>query len=92
MIIVRVELWSARTGERRELARMEIINDGTGDARRRHYDARTLFGRGTKQLNVRRTQRSGRIERWPSERHHVWSLVAAALRAMGYGDVQTRRR
>lgn len=85
MIVVKVELWSAVTGEKTELARMEIANDGEGTLAKRHYDARTLFGRSTDQLNKRRTQREGRIENWPSERVHVWNLVAALLTKMGYG-------
>ena len=85
MIVVKVELWSAVSGQVTELARMEIANDGTGDLKKRHYDFRTLLGRSATQLNLRRTRRSGRIENWPSERLHVWNLVAAVLKQMGYG-------
>jgi hypothetical protein len=86
MIVVRVELWSAVTGQRTELARMEIANDETGTAARRNYITRTLFGRSTKALNERRTQRSGRVKDWPSEAVHIWNLISVALTGMGYGD------
>src|SRR5690348_5419520 len=50
MIIVRVELWSAITGAKTELARMCIVNDGTGTAARRNYFGKTFRGRSTAQL------------------------------------------
>ena len=85
MIVVRVELWSARTGEKTELARMEIANDGTGTRARRNYIARTLCGRSTAALNRRQRQREGTVKDWPSEAVHVWNLVSTALFVMGYG-------
>jgi hypothetical protein len=86
MIIVRVELWSAVTGEKTELARMEICNDGTSAGRLRNYIVRTLRGRSTEALNQRTTQRDGRVDRHDAPGLHVWNLVAKALGAMGYGD------
>ena len=85
MIVVRVELHSAITGEKTELARMEIVNDGTADSSKvGHYNVRTLRGRSTDQLDQRKEQRAGRIEEWRRLDQHVWVLVAAALRAVGY--------
>jgi hypothetical protein len=90
MIVVRVELWSAVTGIKTELARMEICND-SGTSARRNYITRVLRGRSTEALDQRRVQREGRAERegavedWPSEQVHIWNLVAAALAGMGYG-------
>jgi hypothetical protein len=92
MIVVRVELWSARTGEKTELARMEICNDETGTLALRNYIARTLRGRSQKTLNLRITQREGRVTSWPSENVHIWNLVAAALNAMGYRDQRPAER
>lgn len=83
MIVVRVELWSARTGARTELARMRIANDGTGVAARRSYDGQTLAGRSAAALDRGRVQRTGRVADFPAERLHVWNLVAAMLGAMG---------
>jgi hypothetical protein len=91
MIVVRVELWSARTGDRTELARMEICNDETGSTSRRNYIARTLRGRSTAQLNRRESQRQASVKQWPSEAVHVWNLVATALAGMGYRDVRRSR-
>jgi hypothetical protein len=85
MIVVRVELWSAITGAKTELARMEISNDGTSAGRLRNYNARTLRGRSTKQLDRRQAQRSTRIEGHNAEGVHVWNLVSLTLVAMGYG-------
>lgn len=85
MIVVRVELWSAVTGQKTELARMEICNDETGTMRRRNYITRTLTGRSTVALDKRVTQREGKVTNWPAEAVHVWNLVGTALAGMGYG-------
>jgi hypothetical protein len=85
MIVVRVELWSARTGRKTELARMHIINDDTGDLKRRNYHVETLRGRSAKAFARPVVQRSVRVTGWPSEALHVWNLVGFALAAMGYG-------
>lgn len=83
MIVVRVELFSARTGKKTELARMEIANvSGAGNLR--DYEARTLRGRSTEALNKQSTQRATRIEKHPSLSQHVWTLVTKALVGMGY--------
>lgn len=83
MIIVRVELHSARTGRKTELARMEIANrSGTGKLR--DYEARTLRGRSTEALNKKTTQRSTEITQHASLSKHVWTLITKALVQMGY--------
>lgn len=84
MIVVRVELHSAITGVKTELARMIISNDGTGSAECGDYDAATLRGRSAVQLDRLQVQRRGRVEAYPRLRLHVWYLVARALRAMRY--------
>lgn len=85
MIVVRVELHSAVTGEVTELARALICNDGTGTMDLRHYQVHALRGRSRAALDRNVVQRTGRVRDWPSQRLHVWNLVAAALAAMGYG-------
>ena len=85
MIVVRVELHSAVTGKVTELARAEIVNDGTGSQSVGHYVASVLRGRSRNQLARGHVQRSVAVRDWPRERLHVWNLVAEALRAMGYG-------
>jgi hypothetical protein len=83
MIVIRVELWSARTGRITEIARAHIINT-SGRGRRRSYDVATFRGRSAEALAKREPQRKGRVENFPSEEVHVWNLVRKALDAMGY--------
>lgn len=86
MIEVSVTLVSAReNGKRTELARMEICNDETGTLERRNYFARVLRGRSKEALDRREVHRTGELRHWPSERLHVWNLVAVMLRNCGYG-------
>ena len=94
MIIVRVERWSAVTGDRTELARMVIDNIG-GTNHRRNYRCRTLKGRCTAALNGamktlagngKGVQREGTVTGHLSLREHVWNLVAKALASMDYGE------
>lgn len=85
MIVVRVELWSARTGERTELARMRISNDGAGTPRVADYFGATHRGRSAAVLDRGVVQRSGVVEGFPRQSLHVWHLVARMLAAMGYG-------
>jgi hypothetical protein len=84
MIVVRVELWSARTGKKTELARMHIINTGESAGRRRNYHVETLRGRSSGAFAKRVVQRASDIARFPSEAIHVWNLVRLALSKMGY--------
>ena len=95
MIVVRVELWSAITGARTELARMHIANDGAGSDRRCNYDGQTFVGRSTAELDKRRVSKRGRVPNWPRHDLHVWNLVARMLEAMGYdkgGDARAEHR
>lgn len=87
MIVVKVELWSAVTGQKTELARMEIANEGTHqNPLRGDYVARALIGRSTVQLDRRTTKTTTQIANWPRTQKHVWNLVSAALAKMGYGS------
>ena len=86
MIVVRVELHSAVTGQVVELARGIITNDGTSrKASIGHYRCWTYRGRAASDLDRQVVQRNGEVRDWPRQRLHVWHLVAEALRAMGYG-------
>jgi hypothetical protein len=84
MIIVRVELHSARDGSVTELARMRIANDGQGTLARSHYDGVTFVGRDTARLDQGTVSKYGRVESWPRKQFHVWNLVARMLKEMGY--------
>lgn len=89
MIIVKVELHSAITGEKTELARMMIDNIG-GDFQRRNYRTRTLRGRSADALEKSMREGAitceGRVLGHRSAAVHVWNLVAKALDGMGYGE------
>lgn len=86
MIVVRVELHSAITGQITELARCVITNDGgSRSARIGHYRAASFRGRSAAVLDRLHVQRRGEVRDWPRQRLHVWNLVSEALRAMGYG-------
>lgn len=96
MIVVRVELWSAITGRRTELARMVIDNVG-GDTNSGDYRARTMRGRSEAALqshmvevlhNRAKPQRQGKVLGHARLSEHVWNLVTKALSGMGYGKVK----
>lgn len=92
MIVVRVELWSAVTGQRTELARMRISNDGqasTADPSRGCYLGETLKGRSASALDRGEIQRRGRVNNFRRNDLHVWNLVAQMLGRMGYGREPT---
>lgn len=88
MIVVKVELWSAITGQRTELARMTICNVG-GTHRRGDYEVATMTGRNQDALHAamvkRRHTRTGVVKGHARLTEHVWNLVAKGLTAMGYG-------
>lgn len=94
MIVVKVELWSAITGQRSELARMVIDNIG-GTTERGDYRTRSLRGRSEADLHAAMlkslrdqgaVQREGKVLGHARLREHVWNLVAKALTGMGYGQ------
>lgn len=87
MIVVKVELWSAITGRKTELARMEIVNDGELSVQNRSrgdYAVRALKGRSTEDLDKRVVQRESKVLNYPRLAVHVWNLVRRALDSMGY--------
>lgn len=84
MIVVRVELHSAISGQVSELARMNIANTGTGSATKGDYRCETLRGRSRADLDKGVQQRAGNVLNYPRLSIHVWHLVARALNNMGY--------
>ncbi len=86
MIVVKVELHSARSGEITELARMNICNAGmsSGSPSVCDYTVETLRGRSTEELNKQVKQRAGTVLGHRRLALHVWVLVCKALIAMGY--------
>lgn len=84
MLIVRVELHSAITGETTEIARMMIANDGRGTETRGNYNAVTYTGRTKADLDKERWCRTGYVNNWPRKTRHVWELVMVCLHGCGY--------
>lgn len=84
MIVVRVELWSAITGEKSEIARMHISNVG-GTENLGNYDCQTFRGRSAADLSRLNVQRECQVRSHPRLSQHVWNLVTKALTGMGYG-------
>ena len=84
MIVVRVELWSAITGEKTELARMHISNTGTGSNRRCDYTGESFVGRDSAALDRRQVSKRGKVDNYPRLDLHVWNLVMRMLTSMGY--------
>jgi len=85
MIIVRVELHSARTNQVTELARMDICNEGTQEnINYGNYVAMTFRGRNKETLARRTTQKSTHLLNWRRNDYHIWNLVCKLLLQMGY--------
>lgn len=84
MIIVTVQLHSAITGEKQELARMTICNEGDGTPEHGNYIAATFVGRSSADLDRRRVSHMGRVKNYPRKAKHVWNLVARCLQEMSY--------
>ncbi len=87
MLVVRVELWSAVTSERSEIARMVIDNVG-GTTRIGDYRVRTCRGRSEADLQSAMRKgvftREGRVIGHRRLALHVWHLVGKALLALDY--------
>jgi len=88
MIIIKVELWSAITGKTTELARMSIVNDGSGTNRYGNYIGTVYRGRSKEQLDKKSIMRQKFMQNWPRLDFHVWNLVAKMLKEMGYNKGQ----
>lgn len=79
MIVIRVELWSAVTGKKTLLTRVNIINDGTGSDLHGRYLVESTH-RGTEDKILR----AAVVERHPRKSAPVLTLLRKALQAMGY--------
>lgn len=89
MIVVRVELHSAITGETTEIARMSICNKGDGTLKRGNYVGRSIAGRGAPMCGHDIAHRPKHIRQaevlnYPRLTLHVWNLVARMLKSMKY--------
>ena len=84
MIVVRVELWSALTGQKTEIAPMQIANDGTWTESKGDYVGRIFRGRNASALDEAKVTRIGIVRDFPRKSTHVWALVARMLKEMGH--------
>jgi hypothetical protein len=88
MLVVTVYLDSAIHPSRsKELARMHISNidhQSMLPPGLHSYDVRTLRGRSKEDLDKRIVNRQGTVKDVPSDDHHVWHLVAEALKSVEY--------
>lgn len=92
MIVVRIELWSANTGEKTELGRMYIANVGGDLPKRGDYEVKvarkgsvqhegwTSFLKAGGFVGVPAT-RTGEVKNYPRLSYNVWRLVARALKS-----------
>lgn len=84
MIIVTIELLSARTGERSVLGRMLISNVGVDSGGRRgDYEvlvANKADANGLQAI-MARPQRRGSVTGFPRLSYNVWRLVSRAIRS-----------
>jgi len=87
MIVVRVELHSAITGDVTELARAVICNEG-GTGTKGDYGVYVCRGRDRDALNkswLNRTfTKTTKVLGHARQAEHVWNLVSKALVAAGY--------
>ena len=89
MLIIRVELWPHGSAiGKKEIARMRIYNDGTGQHLVGNYVGETWSGESTEMLDE--SQANSKVSRrnivmdWPRALH-VWNLVQQMLANMDYG-------
>jgi hypothetical protein len=95
VIVVRVELWSAISGHKTELARMVVDNIGvSANMQKGDYRVRTLRGRSEEALTKAMltalrdkggVQREGKVLGHARLQLHIWNLIAKALTGLGYG-------
>lgn len=87
MLVIRVELWSAVTGVKTEIARMMIHNRG-GTRTRGDYGVEVYRGRDEATLHKAmvggKPFKEGLVTSHPRLSEHVWNLVGKALRSTGY--------
>lgn len=83
MLVVKIELWSAATGQTSEIGRMYIRNDGTGARSKGNYDVK-VTRKGSFEYNgweEIKTVRTGRVEDYPRLSYNVWRLIARLLKS-----------
>lgn len=87
MIVIRVELHSARTGKIKEIARARISRIYSRDTLAHDYEA-IILRAPTFKLHTR----SAIVVKHKALDHPVWTLICSALNLMGYGAPYARQR
>jgi hypothetical protein len=80
MIIIRVELKSARTGKTSEIGRMLIDNVSGGGIGR--YDRRANYRVRLLRRNSEQVLRQGEVKNYPRLSYSIWRLVFRALKSV----------
>lgn len=80
MIVIKVELHSARTGKISEIGRMTISNDGTG----KHPQSGNYNIRLMRRSTTSTIQKECRVEGYSRLSSPIWSLVYKALANLGF--------
>lgn len=82
MIRITVELFPfgiENHPQKKEIGRIEISNDGKGDASTGNYDVR-LYRRGSKNIILK----EGKVIKHKRHVYSIWKLVAKALKSVGF--------
>jgi hypothetical protein len=94
VLVVKIELHSAITGQVKTIGEMVIANDGGGSRTKGDYDGWVM--RQTRSMSSlydrfrdvmqgkKKATRTGRVEDYPRLSITVWHLVARMLKDMGY--------
>lgn len=80
MILVTIELLSARTKQRTLIGAMSIANDATGTGKNGNYNV-SVFRKHANGGVTTDVLRTGRVENYPRLAYNVWRLVARALKS-----------
>lgn len=80
MIVVSIELLSARTGKRSLIGAMTLTNDATGSELRGNYNVK-VYRKHPNGGVSESVQRTARVEDYPRLAYNVWRLVMKALKA-----------
>lgn len=93
MLVVKIELWSGITHQRKEIGRMYIANTGGTDSLG-EYDVKVCRKsdnfeyKGWDQI---KSTREGHVNRYPRLTANVWQLVARALLSAFPEEVKAKR-
>lgn len=85
MIIIKIEFHSATDNTIKEISRMYISNDGTGDEQVGNYDVQ-IMNKGVQRKDGA-VWKCGKVRRFERKRQSVWMLIVRAISACLEGRV-----